>query len=174
YYGNLDADRFKQCGTLEEWSQNVAMPCAGSEILEISLYAGFSSMLVDFVGFGFGLHYSGSSSTGKTTALRVASSIFGRPSGYMHKWNATHNGMEFIGYNSNNVLCAIDEVNEAAKSTLDSIYMLVDGMGKSRANSRSNGVSQAKVKTWCTVILSSGETSIEDLAMQFGKNLKAG
>ena len=92
----------------------------------------------------------------------------------MHKWNATHNGMEFIGYNSNHAICAIDEVNEAAKTTLDSIYMLVDGMGKARATSRTNGVGQAKVKTWCTVALSSGEVSIEEIAMQYGKNLKAG
>lgn len=174
YYGQINNDRFIQTGTTEEWRDNVAKHCQGFDILELSLYAGFSSLLMPFVDFGFGLHLHGKSSGGKTTALRVASSIFGNPKSYISKWNSTHNGMEFYGYNSNHALCALDEVNEAAKTTLDSIYMLIDGRGKTRAISRIGGVEQAKPKTWQTVALSTGEVSIEDLALQYSKNLNAG
>lgn len=174
YYGNLDGTRFASRGTLLQWQESVAKPCTGFDMLEIALYAGFSSMLVPFVNFGYGLHLNGKSSGGKTTALRVASSIFGNPKDYMSKWNSTHNGIEFYGYNSNHALCVMDEINEAAKTTLDSIYMLIDGRGKTRAVSRTSGVEQAKPKTWQTVALSSGEVSIQDMALHFGKNLKAG
>ena len=174
YYGSVIDGKFCQSGTLEEWRDNVANHCVGYEMLELGLYAGFASLLMPFVDFGFGLHFHGDSSKGKTTILRAASSIFGKPKDYINKWNATNNGMEFIGYNSNHALCALDEVNEAAKTTLDSIYMLIDGRGKSRAISRTGGVEQAKPKTWQTVALSTGEISIEDLALQYGKNLKAG
>lgn len=174
YYGSVVDGKFTRNGTLEQWRDNVAHHCVGYEMLELGLYSGFASLLMPFVDFGFGLHFHGDSSKGKTTILRVASSIFGRPKEYINKWNATHNGMEFIGYNSNHALCALDEVNEAGRSTLDSIYMLIDGRGKSRAISRTGGVEQAKPKTWQTVVLSTGEVSIEDLALQYGKNLKAG
>lgn len=174
YYGSVVDGKFTRNGTLEQWRDNVATHCIGYEMLELGLYSGFASLLMPFVDFGFGLHFHGDSSKGKTTILRVASSIFGKPKEYINKWNATHNGMEFIGYNSNHALCALDEVNEAAKTTLDSIYMLIDGRGKSRAISRTGGVEQAKPKTWQTVVLSTGEVSIEDLALQYGKNLKAG
>lgn len=175
YYGSVVDGKFTRNGTLEQWRDNVAHHCVGYEMLELGLYSGFASLLMPFVDFGFGLHFHGDSSKGKTTILRVASSIFGRPKEYINKWNATHNGMEFIGYNSNHALCALDEVNEAGRSTLDSIYMLIDGRGKSRAiSSKINGVEQAKSKTWQTVVLSTGEVSIEDLALQYGKNLKAG
>ncbi|TXI93838.1 MAG: DUF927 domain-containing protein [Neisseriales bacterium] len=174
YYGAIANDRFISNGTVQEWREQVAKNCEGYDILELSLYAGFSSLLMPYVDFGFGLHIHGKSSGGKTTALRVASSIFGNPKTYISKWNSTHNGMEFYGYNSNHSLCALDEVNEAAKTTLDSIYMLIDGRGKTRAISRVGGVEQAKPKTWQTVALSTGEVSIEDLALQYSKNLKAG
>ena len=174
YYGSIGDGKFKESGTLEQWRENVAAHCVGYELLELGLYAGFASLLMPYVDFGFGLHFHGDSSKGKTTILRVASSIFGQPKKYINKWNATHNGMEFIGYNANHALCALDEVNEAAKNTLDSIYMLIDGRGKARAISRTGGVEQAKPRTWQTVALSTGEVSIEDLALQYGKNLKAG
>ncbi|TXJ00350.1 MAG: DUF927 domain-containing protein [Neisseriales bacterium] len=175
YYGSVVDGKFTRNGTLEQWRDNVASHCGGYEMLELGLYSGFASLLMPFVDFGFGLHFHGNSSKGKTTILRAASSIFGKPKEYINKWNATHNGMEFIGYNSNHALCALDEVNEAGRSTLDSIYMLIDGRGKSRAiSSKINGVEQAKSKTWQTVVLSTGEVSIEDLALQYGKNLKAG
>ncbi len=174
YYGSALDGKYRQSGTLDEWRTNVANHCIGYEMLELGLYAGFASLLMPHVDFGFGLHFHGDSSIGKSTILRVASSIFGKPKEYINKWNATHNGMEFIGYNANHSLCALDEVNEAAKSTLDSIYMLIDGRGKSRAISRTGGVEQAKPKTWQTVVLSTGEVSIEDLAIEYGKNLKAG
>lgn len=174
YYGSILNDRFVSKGNMKEWRDHVASLCQGQNILELSLYVGFSSLLMPFVDFGFGIHIHGKSSGGKTTALRVASSIFGNPKTYISKWNSTHNGMEFYGYNSNHALCALDEVNEAAKTTLDSIYMLIDGCGKTRAISRNGGVEQAKSKTWQTVALSTGEISIEDLALQYNKNLNAG
>lgn len=175
YYGSVVDGKFTRNGTLDQWRDNVASYCGGYEMLELGLYSGFASLLMPFVDFGFGLHFHGNSSKGKTTILRVASSIFGKPKEYINKWNATHNGMEFIGYNSNHALCALDEVNEAGRSTLDSIYMLIDGRGKSRAiSSKINGVEQARSKTWQTVVLSTGEISIEDLAVQYGKNLNAG
>ncbi len=174
YYGSMIDGKFSSSGSLEQWTKHVANNCVGYDMLEVGLYASFASMLMPFVDFGFGLHFHGDSSKGKSTILRAASSVFGKPKDYISKWNATHNGMEFIGYNSNHALCALDEVNEAAKTTLDSIYMLIDGRGKARALSRANGVEQAKPKTWQTVALSTGEVSIEDLAMQYGKTLNAG
>ena len=174
YFGSIDYKKFCSNGSLTNWKEQVSSNCADNPILELALYAGFSSMLVNFVDFGFGLHINGSSSSGKTTALKVASSIFGNPDLILGKWNATRNGLELAGYNSNHVICCLDEINEADKATLDSIYMLVDGIGKTRARYHNSNIREDKIKRWKTVLLSSGEVNIEDLALQCGKSLKAG
>jgi putative DNA primase/helicase len=73
-------ESINQKGTLDEWKENVAKYCVGNSRLTFSVCLGFASLLLkicDVANCGFNL--VGQSSTGKTTCLKVAASIFGNP-----------------------------------------------------------------------------------------------
>jgi putative DNA primase/helicase len=73
-------ESINQKGTLDEWKENVAKYCVGNSRLTFSVGLGFASLLLkicDVANCGFNL--VGQSSTGKTTCLKVAASIFGNP-----------------------------------------------------------------------------------------------
>lgn len=174
YFGSLDYEHYKSAGTLQEWIKNIADNCAGNHFLELGLYAGFSSILLSETDFNYALHFYGKSSGGKSTLLRVISSIFSNPKANLNKWNSTHVGLEMTAYNSNHAVMLLDEINEVDRNSLDSIYMLVDGIGRTRGKARFGDISTAKLAKWQAVIISSGETSIKGMAKQLGKTLQAG
>jgi len=174
YFGSLDSEHFKPAGTIQEWIENIANTCAGNHFLELGLYAGFSSILLPKMDFNYGLHFYGKSSGGKSTLLRVISSIFANPKFSINKWNSTHVGLEMTAHNSNHSVMLLDEIHEVDRNSLDSIYMLVDGTGRTRGKARFGDISTAKLAKWQTVIISSGETSIKGMAKQLGKTLQAG
>src|SRR3546814_3073270 len=67
-------------GTMNEWRAQVSAPCIGNSRLVLALSAAFAGPclgLLDTEGGGF--HLRGSSSSGKSTALAVAASVFGPP-----------------------------------------------------------------------------------------------
>ena len=174
YFGDIDDEHYKTSGTLNEWVENIANPCAGDHFLELGLFAGFSSVLLPEVNFNYGIHFHGKSSGGKSTLLRVIASIFVKPSFNFKKWNGSPAGFEMTAYNANHAVMLLDEIHQVDKRGLDGIYMLVDGIGRIRGQFKFGKVSEAKLATWQTVIISSGETSIKGMAKQLGKTLQAG
>lgn len=84
-----------------------------------------------------GFHLRGSSSTGKTTALRVAASVYGEPHRYVRTWRATSNGLEGIAAVHNDGLLILDELHQCdPKEAGEVCYMLGNGQGKARASHR--------------------------------------
>ncbi|MGZ8262071.1 MAG: DUF927 domain-containing protein, partial [Methylotenera sp.] len=87
---------FKTKGTLKDWQANVSMSCVGNSRLVFAISAAFAAPLLDITGMeSGGFHYRGDSSTGKTTALRVAASVWGGAD-YLQRWRATDNGLEAL------------------------------------------------------------------------------
>ena len=172
YYGK-DHYRFLSSGTVEQWVEYVAKPCINHSGLELALYAAFSSILIKDMSFnGFGLHFYGDSTSGKTTALNVACSVFGSYERYAIKWNATRVGLENYAYNSNHCLMAVDELtSDIDPRVLGDIYGIIDGVGRARANSNAE---LRDIKRNQTVMLSTGEKSYEDTAKAVGATIKAG
>jgi len=69
---------FSQSGTLADWRQQVAALCEGNTRLVFAVSASFAPPLLDILGLhSVGFHFRGASSNGKTSALRVAASIWG-------------------------------------------------------------------------------------------------
>ena len=82
---------FRVRGTLEAWKQRVAAPCVGNSRLLFAVSCAFAGPLMRPAGLDSGgFHLRGDSSCGKTTALRVAASVYGAP-GYLQRWRATDN-----------------------------------------------------------------------------------
>ena len=117
----------------------------------------------------FAIHFSGSSSIGKTTAIRVASSIYENP---IHSWRTTDNAAESLACQANDGLLIFDELGEVdAKSVDNMAYMLGNGSGKARANK--NGDARP-IKTFKLIILSTGEVGLDGKLGEIGKQQKAG
>jgi uncharacterized protein (DUF927 family) len=146
-------------GTKEEWREQVAAPCAGNSRFVLGVSAAFAGMLLDPAAEdGGGFHFRGPSSTSKTTILKVAASVFGKPSGYLRTWRATSNGLEGIAAIHNDGLLCIDELGQVeAKEAGAAAYMLANGQGKTRASR--NGAAREAAR-WRLLFLSTGETSL--------------
>ena len=159
-------------GTAEGWRAEVAALCSGNSRCIMATCAGFASMLLEFSGLeSGGINLKGSSSTGKTTALAAAASLFGSPS-YINRWRATANGLESLAALHNDTLLILDELAQVDPREAGEIaYMLANGQGKQRS-ARTGG---AKTRaSWRLLFLSAGEIGLTQHMADGGKKVKAG
>lgn len=161
-----------QSGTLEEWKEIPRM-CAGNSRLTFALCCSFAAPLLSLLNeSGGGFNLFGSSSDGKSTALYVAASVFGNPENYHRKWNSTHVGLEYLAFSRNDGLLALDELGEGdGKNAGKAAYTLADGVGRSRGKP-SGGI--RNTPTWKVIILSTGETTLEQHITESGVKVRAG
>lgn len=160
-------------GTLEDWRAKVAAPCAGNSRLVLALSAAFAGPCMDLVGAeGGGLHLRGGSSVGKSTALRLAASVFGEPTRYARTWRQTDNALEGVGPLHSDLLLILDEIGQLdPKVAGQCAYLLANGQGKGRA--RRDGTPRAPV-VFRVLFLSAGEIGLGDLVAQGGGKIRAG
>lgn len=159
-------------GAPSRWKDNVAKLCVGNSRLVFALSSAFAAPLLHLVGMeSGGFHFRGDSSTGKTTALRVAASVWGGLD-YMQRWRATSNGLEGLAALHNDGLLVLDELSQCDHREAGNIaYMLSNGSGKVRANKA--GSARASL-TWRLLFLSAGEISLSQHMAQGGQKSKAG
>ncbi len=161
---------FRQAGTLESWQKNVARYAIGNSRLVLAISAAFAGPLVgQCAAEGGGVHFKGASSTGKSTALHVAGSVWGGDdgNGYVRSWRATANGLEGVALNHSDTLLCLDELSQlASKDAGESAYMLANGAGKSRSTRDGSARRAAK---WRVLFLSSGEIGLADKVAEDGR-----
>jgi putative DNA primase/helicase len=97
-------------GTLADWQKGVGRLTAGQRLGVLAVATAFAGPVLHLVGQdGGGIHFRGSSSTGKTSVGRAAASVWG-PRGYMRSWRATANGLEGAAVLSTDTLLVLDEL----------------------------------------------------------------
>lgn len=160
-------------GTLDDWRATVAQPSAGNSRLVFALSAAFAGPLADVAGEDSGgFHLRGGSSSGKTTALKVAASVWGNPNSYPRLWRATANGLEGLAALHNDGLLILDELSQIdPKEAGEAAYLLANGQGKARA-SRTGAARQSA--RWRLLFLSAGEESLTALMARAGRKVNAG
>lgn len=166
------ACQYAQCGTLEQWRDNVGLLCRGNSRLIFAASASFAGMILHHAGQeSSGIHFVGASSTGKSTAQLVAASVYGGPT-FKQSWRATGNALEGTCAMHNDAALILDEMAEVDPREVGSIvYMIGNGAGKGRAN-RTGDARQRK--TWRLMIVSSGEIGLAQHMRDGGKTAKAG
>jgi putative DNA primase/helicase len=159
-------------GNLEEWKRNISLKCLGNSRLIFALSLAFAAPLLKFVtAESGGFHFRGESSSGKSTALTVAASVWGGLS-YVQNWRVTDNGLEGLASQHNDTLLILDELSQINPNHAGEVaYMLANGQGKGRATK--NGDPRQRSK-WRLLFLSSGEISLSAHMMEVGKKIKAG
>lgn len=154
--------RFHAQGLLEEWRATVGIPCVGNSRLVLAVSAAFASTLLPLLGrSGLGIHFRGTTSTGKTTALRVAGSVQGGSTvGFIRSWRSTANGLEGLAVSHNHLMLCLDELAQVdPRAAGEAAYMLVNGQGKERMT---KDIHIRRSATWNLIFLSSGEISLAD------------
>ncbi|QXP83019.1 DUF927 domain-containing protein [Methylococcus sp. Mc7] len=141
--GERGHDEYTTAGTLDGWQAEIAGRAAGNPLLMLALSAAFAGpLLAKCNAESGGLHFVGDSSTGKTTLLEAACSVWGGQN-YRRSWRATANGMEGAAAMFNDGLLALDEISECDPREVGAIvYALGNGRGKQRA-SRSGAARRA-------------------------------
>jgi len=168
-------NRIRQAGTLEEWKQHVARYCPGNSRLLFCVSAAFAAVLLSPLQHeGTGFHLRGQSSTGKTTALRVAGSVWGGggETGFVDTWRSTANGIEGKAAFHNHALLCLDEISQADEKDIGQvIYLLSNGYPKNRMTKR---ITMAPAVQFRLIYLSTGERSFYEMMTAVGKRPKGG
>jgi uncharacterized protein (DUF927 family) len=164
---------FSVAGTLDDWRASVAALAMGNSRMVFALSVAFAGALADVAGEDSGgFHLRGGSSSGKTTALKVAASVWGNPNAYPRLWRATANGLEGLAALHNDGLLILDELSQIdPKEAGEAAYLLANGQGKARA-SRTGAARQSA--SWRLLFLSAGEESLTALKARIGKKANAG
>lgn len=161
---------YRVSGTLEQWQENVASLGIGNSRLALALCAAFVGPLLSILGEeGGGVNLRGASSTGKSTALFAAASVWGSPA-FVAQWRTTSNGLEGLCVQHNETLLCLDELGQLdPREASISAYMIANGTGKARAG-RSGGLRPSA--KWHVMFISTGEISLADLAGRDARGAK--
>lgn len=165
-------DDYTTGGTLIGWQQGVAAIAVGNPLLVLGMCAAFAGpLLARCNAESGGLHFVGDSSTGKTTIIDAACSVWGGTT-YRRTWRTTSNGLEGVAALFNDSLLALDEISECDPREVGAIvYSLGNGRGKQRATR--TGAARA-IYRWRSSVLSSGERTIGTTMADSGQRIKAG
>jgi uncharacterized protein (DUF927 family) len=166
---------YRTAGSLEEWRSSIASRCAGNSRLVFAVSVAFAAALLDLLkADGVGFHFRGLSSTGKTTALLAAGSVWGGggQNGFLDTWRATANGLEARAALHNHALLCLDEFGEVSEREVGEIvYALGNGGGKGRMTKH---ITSRASNTFKLLYLSSGERSLSDAMKSAGRHAKGG
>lgn len=175
YQGEARAARYAEAGTLEEWRDRIAARAAGNSRLVLALSVAFAGPLADLLEEEpGGVHLVGASSSGKSTALIVAGSVWGGGgrNGFAQTWRATGNGLEGVAKVYSGTMLALDELGEIDAREAGAVaYALMNGQGKARAGR--DGEARARAE-WRCMILSTGEIRLADKIEEAGGRVKQG
>lgn len=159
-------------GSAAQWKDSIAAYAIQNSALQLALCAAFAGPLLDPLNLeSGGIHFNGSSSSGKSTLQKAAASVYGPP-GYRRSWRSTTNGLEAIAVQFNDCLLVLDEIQQADPKEVGAmVYSLGNGQGKARASR--TGAARPLTRWRCSVI-SSGEEPLEQVIARSGQQVKAG
>ncbi|GAB6035726.1 DUF927 domain-containing protein [Fundidesulfovibrio butyratiphilus] len=153
---------FRVAGSLQDWRESVGRYCVGNTRLVLAVSTALAAPLLALAGAESSIvNLHGISSSGKTTALHVAGSVWGGGgvTGYLRSWRTTTNALEGTALGHCDCLLCLDELSQADPLAVsESAYMLANGAGKTRADRRGN---QRPPAEWRVMCLSSGELTLE-------------
>lgn len=157
-------------GTLESWQETIGLCTQGNSRLVFATSTAFAGPLLYFANEGSGgFHIAGASSGGKTTALRVAVSVWGMA---MRSWRTTDNAAESWARFANDGFLAIDELGQVDGKAADQMaYMLGNGQTKGRSNK--DGIARDTTE-FRLIFLSTGEIGLADKIGERKIKAKAG
>ena len=160
-------------GSLEEWRDSIGRLAKDNSRLVFAISTALAPALAKIAGEDSGgFHFRGASSSGKSTALKVAASVWGNPQSYCRLWRSTSNGLEGLASLHNDGLLILDELSQMdPREVGEAAYLLANGQGKTRA-SRTGAARQSS--RWSLFFLSAGEESLTAIMAKSGQRSNTG
>ena len=155
------ADGFRAAGTWEGWMQAVTEATPYPAVF-LALYAALVPPLMEFVTVlpNFIVDFSGSTSSGKTTVLRLAASVWGCPDerqgGLVRSWDATRVWIERTSGILHALPMFLDDTKRARwpRQVAQVLYDVANGIGRGRGSVGGT----RRTARWRLVLISTGET----------------
>lgn len=172
FAGPVGDTRLLSAGTLAQWQSLVGGLCVGNPLMIFAVGVALAAPLLHSSGVENGIfHLVGPSSTGKTSLLELAASVYGDRY-YVRSWISTANGLAAVAAEQHDMLLALDELGLARPEDADvAVYHIVAGTSKLRATLHGGLAAQTH---WRTLALSSGEVWLSEIFESLGKRPKAG
>lgn len=164
------ASAYRVEGTWDGWL-DLYRSAARHPAVMLGLLGSFAAPILRFVPTqkSFFIDFAGETSQGKTTMLRVAASVWGRPddggTGVIHSWDTTAFGLENVAAIQTDLPFLLDDSKRASQEGLSKmVYTIAQGQGRTRG---------AKTRlqsslTWRTVALSTGENPLASYGKDAG------
>jgi len=173
------AESIAQAGEIETWGHAISK-IADHPYVMAAIYGSLAAPLLEILKApSFAIDLSYQTSSGKTTALRVAASVWGNPderaqTSMIRSWGGTQIGIERIASIMNGLPLILDDTKRArvyaGKSTATSaLYTITNGA----ADLRGSKAGLRMMRHWRTVLLSTGETRIVDASKDGGTAARA-
>lgn len=158
-------EAFEESGTADSWIGEVFEKIKDHPKAVLMVLGAFTSVLLKDLNLSpFIIDLSGPTSKGKTTVLKTAASVWGN--GHLvSEWNLTKVAAERKAAFLNSFPLLLDDTMKADERHLKGfVYNFSGGRSKGRGS-----VTGSQVEfTWNNLLLSTGETSLTDYAMQAG------
>lgn len=160
-------------GDPTDWREQVASLAQGNSRFMLAIGCAFAAPLLHLMGVeSGGVHLYGSSSDGKTSAVKVGASALGNPDELVLSWSATAYALPNEAATRNDGLLILDEAGQAAPGVIaKATYDLFNGKGKLQGTKDGGN---RRANTWQTMVLSTGEKPIDILVGEGGQRLNAG
>jgi uncharacterized protein (DUF927 family) len=159
-------------GSLEEWQEHIGKYLVGNPALIFGVGMAFAPVLMNDLKIeSGGIHFFGNSSTGKTTMVTVANSVWAAPK-WKNTWRSTDNGLEGLCCAHNDAFMVLDEIGQCTPEVVGkSVYMIANETAKLRANRKGD---LKEIRNWRTLFASDGEISVEQMILEYTNKVKAG
>lgn len=159
-----DADeiqrRSSRAGTLAEWKTG-ADRLLSTYGLGLALGQSLAGPLIELLDLTpFTIHLCGHSTHGKSTAARLAGSIWGHPRHTFQSWDVTNVGIEIAAETANGACLVLDELKRFGDDQ-DRLSRVVYGLNSLQGRLKANQKSElAKQRSWRLTTISTGEYSL--------------
>ena len=167
------AKAYQPNGELTDWQQNIARYAVGNSRLCLALGASFAAPLLSLLNEeSGGFHLMGDSSDGKTTAAKVALSVWGKPSGSLLSWSGTKIGFSNTAAARNDGLLVLDEIGQASPHVIgDTVYSVMNSINK--VQGAKQGGNRA-LSRWKVMMFSTGEKTPDSILKHHKGDWNAG
>ncbi len=163
---------FEPVGTFEGWNAAQGRLAQGNSRLVFFVAAALAGPLLRPVGEASGaFHLVGLSGDGKSTALRLAGSVWGGPA-HVGTWRSTANGWEATCAQASDSILIADELSQANPKDAAAVVFMVGN--ESGARRMTKALDAQAVRTWKTLLLSAGEETLEDMLRRDRQEFRGG
>lgn len=150
---------FRAAGDLARWI-GLLEACRPYPRIVIAVYAAVSTALLGIIpdAPGYVVDWSGETSAGKTTALLLAASVWGRPADLVNTWDTTRTGVERLAALYRHLPTILDDTKQARdpEAVPGVVYQITGTRGRLRASV--DGLRATPALR--TVLLSTGEAPV--------------